>query len=218
MPYLRLHIPAMDGVPWEFEQLPRGQHPNAVGDIFASPPVRKQGTRKSPKDIKLDTIVERPSGPASSQKSPEHLRRDASEPCLFIIFDKQAGWLRLADSTVGVMTLAAVGGLPPPIEDPKSKWALPVRFELPIPGQMNEKQFVYILTRGFRTHIVSYPSPPSPPLAAACRLLEFYSHLCQSTARPTEGQSTKCSTLTPASCILFIWHRNPGNGFIVPRQ
>jgi len=156
----------MDGVPWEFEQLPRGQHPNAVGDIFGSPPVRKQGTRKSPKDIKLDTIVERPSGPASSQESPEHLRRDASEPYLFIIFDKQAGWLRLADSTVGVMTLAAVGGLPPPIEDPKSKWALPVRFELPIPGQMNEKQFVYILTRGFRTHIVSYPSPPSPPLAA----------------------------------------------------
>ena len=88
------------------------------------------------------------------------------EACLFIIFDKQAGWLRLADSAVGVMTLAPVGGLPPPIEDPKSKWVLPVRFELPIPGQMNEKRFVYILTRGFRTHIVSYPSPPSPPLAA----------------------------------------------------
>ena len=89
-----------------------------------------------------------------------------SEPCLFIIFDKQAGWLRLADSTVGVMTLIAVGGLPPPIEDPKSKWVLPVRFGLPIPGQMNEKRFIYILTRGFRTHIVSHPSPPSPPLAA----------------------------------------------------
>lgn len=64
------------------------------------------------------------------------------------------------------MTLVAVGGLPPPIEDPKSKWASPVRFELPIPGQMNKKRVVYILTRGFRTHIVSYPSPPSPPLAA----------------------------------------------------
>jgi hypothetical protein len=88
------------------------------------------------------------------------------EPCLFVIFDKQAGWLRLADSAVGVMTLTPVGGLPPPIEDPKSKWVLPVRFELPIPGQMDEKRFVYILTRGFRTHIVSYPSPPSSPLAA----------------------------------------------------
>lgn len=69
----------MDGVPWELDQLPRGQHPNPVGDIFGSPPVRKQRTRKPPpKDIKLDTITERPSGPASSQKSPEHLRRDAS--------------------------------------------------------------------------------------------------------------------------------------------
>ena len=136
---------------------------NPVGDIFGSPPVRKQRKRKPPKDIKLDIITERPSGAASSQKLPENLRRDASEPCLFIIFDKQAGWLRLADSAVGVMTLA---GLPPAIEDPKSKWVLPVRFELPIPGQMNEKRFVYILTRGFRTHIVSHPSPPSPPLAA----------------------------------------------------
>jgi len=66
----------MDGVPWELDQLPRGQHPNPVGDIFGSPPVRKQRTRK-PKDLKLDTITERPAGPSSSQKSPE-LRRDAS--------------------------------------------------------------------------------------------------------------------------------------------
>jgi hypothetical protein len=51
----------MDGVPWELDQLPRGQHPNPVGDIFGSPPVRKQRTRKPPKDLKLDTITERPS-------------------------------------------------------------------------------------------------------------------------------------------------------------
>jgi len=66
----------MDGVPWELDQLPRGQHPNPVGDIFGSPPVRKQLTRK-PKDLKLDTITERPLHP-TSQKSPEYLRRDAS--------------------------------------------------------------------------------------------------------------------------------------------
>jgi len=69
----------MDGVPWELDQLPRGQHPNPVGDIFGSPPVRKQRTRKQPqKDLKLDTITERPTGLASSQKSPDNLRRDAS--------------------------------------------------------------------------------------------------------------------------------------------
>lgn len=68
----------MDGVPWELGQLPRGQHPDTSGDIFGSPPVRKHRTRKPLKDLKLDTITERPSGPASSQKSPEHLRRDAA--------------------------------------------------------------------------------------------------------------------------------------------
>lgn len=68
----------MDGVPWELCQLPRGQHPNPVGDIFGSPPVRKQRTRKTQKDLKLDTITERPAGPASSQKSPDYMRRDAS--------------------------------------------------------------------------------------------------------------------------------------------
>lgn len=67
--------PVMDGVPWELDQLPRGQFPNPVGDIFGSPPVRKQRTRK-PKDQKLDTITERPPN-FVAQKSPE-LRRDAS--------------------------------------------------------------------------------------------------------------------------------------------
>jgi hypothetical protein len=60
----------MDGVPWELDQLPRGQHPNPVGDIFGSPPVRKQRSRKplqqqhakdSSKKPDLDTITERPS-------------------------------------------------------------------------------------------------------------------------------------------------------------
>jgi len=66
----------MNGVPWELDQLPRGQHPNPVGDIFGSPPVRKPRTRK-PKDVKLDTINERPQGSSASQKSPE-FRRDAA--------------------------------------------------------------------------------------------------------------------------------------------
>jgi len=71
------NIKIMDGVPWELGQLPRGQHPSPVGDIFGSPPIRKQRTRKPPKDLKLDTITERPAGPAS-QKSPDYQRRDAS--------------------------------------------------------------------------------------------------------------------------------------------
>lgn len=68
------NIKIMNGVPWELDQLPRGQHPNPVGDIFGSPPVRKQRTRK-PKDVKLDTINERP---AAAGKVVESVRRDAS--------------------------------------------------------------------------------------------------------------------------------------------
>jgi len=66
----------MNEVPWELGQLPRAQHPNPVGDIFGSPPVRKQRTRKT-KDVKLDTISERP-GQLAARKSPEFQRRDAS--------------------------------------------------------------------------------------------------------------------------------------------
>jgi hypothetical protein len=66
----------MNGVPWELDQLPRAQHPNPIDDIFGSPPVRKPRTRK-PKDVKLDTISERP-GQVAARKLPESLRRDAS--------------------------------------------------------------------------------------------------------------------------------------------
>lgn len=64
----------MNGIPWELDQLPRGQYPNPVGDIFGSPPVRQPRTRK-PKDLQLGTIAERP---PASQKSPEFQRRDAA--------------------------------------------------------------------------------------------------------------------------------------------
>ena len=55
-------------------EFPRSQ---PVGDNFGSPPARKQRTRKSPKDLKLDTITERPTA-HGQRSSPENLRRDAS--------------------------------------------------------------------------------------------------------------------------------------------
>jgi len=69
------NIKIMDHMPWVLNELPRNQHSNP--DIFGSPPVRKQRTRKSPKDLKLDTITERPIA-HGQRSSPEHLRRDAS--------------------------------------------------------------------------------------------------------------------------------------------
>lgn len=107
----------MDGVPWELDQLPRGQFPNPVGDIFGSPPVRnangKQRTRKH-KDHKLDTISERPvpgsmngSGSGSSsynnnnasanghvQTPAEKVRRDAqtsTSDLVGVVKDKDVG-------------------------------------------------------------------------------------------------------------------------------
>lgn len=65
------NVKILSGVPWELDELPRQLHPNPVGDIFGSPPLRKHRSRK-PKDNKLDTINERP----GSQKSP--LSQDAS--------------------------------------------------------------------------------------------------------------------------------------------
>ncbi|KAJ7497094.1 hypothetical protein FB451DRAFT_1120275 [Mycena latifolia] len=73
-PNIPKNVKIMNGVPWELDQLPRGQYPNPVGDIFGSPPVRQPRTRK-PKDLQLGTIAERP---PASQKSPELQRRDAA--------------------------------------------------------------------------------------------------------------------------------------------
>lgn len=64
------NIKVLDGVPWELNQVPRGQHPNPD---FGKPPVRKARTRK-PKDLKLGTINERP----PADKQPEFPRQDAS--------------------------------------------------------------------------------------------------------------------------------------------
>lgn len=52
----------MDGVPWELDELPRGQYIDPEGDLFGSPPVRKQRTRKTKEagPAALGTISERP--------------------------------------------------------------------------------------------------------------------------------------------------------------
>lgn len=73
-PGLPKNVKMMDGVPWELSGLPRGQHPDPVGDIFGQPPPRKPRGRK-PQDLKLDTITE---GTGSPRKSPTAQRHDAS--------------------------------------------------------------------------------------------------------------------------------------------
>lgn len=112
---------------------------------------------------------------------------------LFVIFDKKAGWIRLADSAVGEFFLSEDDG-PPPTLQPRdtfsstlsqstirsrsrlsseiretgAKWVPPVRCELPLPGYPGGTREVYCLSRGKRTHILPCPLPvrsqSQPPL------------------------------------------------------
>lgn len=73
-------------------------------------------------------------------------------------------------STVSTTTLRTRARLSLDIRESVSRWLVPVRCELPVPGQIDTLRSVYILTRGKRTHIIPCPfparSPPTPPLYA----------------------------------------------------
>lgn len=114
---------------------------------------------------------------------------------LFVIFDKKAGWIRVADSAVGEIELFESGGaqthrhghgdsLNAALSTSSilrsrmsleghhhvPKWTTPVRCELPVPGQNGMTRSVHLLTRGKQTHIVPCPLPiiplSYPPLLA----------------------------------------------------
>ncbi|KDQ29618.1 hypothetical protein PLEOSDRAFT_1038182, partial [Pleurotus ostreatus PC15] len=105
---------------------------------------------------------------------------------LFVIFDKKAGWIRLADSAVGEITLPEEAGSSSPPSHNHSlpsresfspirrsrmsmefgshspKWILPVKCELPLPTAQPRHiptQEVYLVTRGKHTHIMPSPLP-----------------------------------------------------------
>ncbi|KAL0950093.1 hypothetical protein HGRIS_010094 [Hohenbuehelia grisea] len=104
---------------------------------------------------------------------------------LFVIFDKKAGWIRLADAAVGEMELYDDGTMSsssvrsrdsllssPSIRRPWSnnegifsssaKWILPTRCELPLPTAQPghwPTQSVYLFTRGRQTQILPCPLP-----------------------------------------------------------
>ncbi|KAF9498711.1 hypothetical protein BDN71DRAFT_353746 [Pleurotus eryngii] len=105
---------------------------------------------------------------------------------LFVIFDKKAGWIRLADSAVGEITLPEEAGSSSPLSHSHSlrsresfspvrrsrmsmefgshspRWILPVKCELPLPTAQPRHiptQEVYLVTRGKHTHIMPSPLP-----------------------------------------------------------
>ena len=109
---------------------------------------------------------------------------------LFVIFEKKAGVIRLADSAVGEMELANDWTLNPDFcrelsassgnrrsrlseinNLNKGPWALPTRMELPavtFGPQSSLPRTVYFLTRGKQTHVLPSPLPANicniPPL------------------------------------------------------
>jgi hypothetical protein len=109
---------------------------------------------------------------------------------LFVIFDKKAGLIRVADSAVGEVELANDGALSPDVLRPrelssssgsrrsrlsdihgKGPWLLPTRLDLPATTsgrQSTLPRTVYFLTRGKQTHILPSPLPATistvPPL------------------------------------------------------
>ncbi|KAG6820679.1 hypothetical protein H0H93_013197 [Arthromyces matolae] len=101
--------------------------------------------------------------------------------CLFVIFDKKAGWIRLADSAVGEIELFDVGQhRASEISNSRrsrmsfeatsypSKWIPPIQCALPLLHQPSMTKDITLVTKGTTTHILPSPLPvgpsPSPPL------------------------------------------------------
>lgn len=108
--------------------------------------------------------------------------------CLFVVFDKKAGWIRLADSAVGEFELRDDGGPPSQlvsgrdslspshgsatartrarlsfdIRESVAKWILPAQCDLPVHDPHTNTftpRTVAFITRGRRTHLVYSPLP-----------------------------------------------------------
>lgn len=125
--------------------------------------------------------------------SPQTIRYGV-QLALFVIFDKKAGWIRLADSAVGEVDMydsgSTTGSAQPrdtlspnastirrarasfegATSSPSGKWVPPLRCELPLPGRPDQTQQVHLLTRGKLTHVVPCPLPVNwtsqPPIYA----------------------------------------------------
>ena len=110
--------------------------------------------------------------------------RYGSQLGIFVIFDKKAGIIRIADSSVSEVDLPLQDGSPHPEREAsiasmssstssrrsrlletgniKGQWILPTRIELPAAQSSRQSTFprtVYFLTRGKQTHVFSSPLP-----------------------------------------------------------
>lgn len=107
---------------------------------------------------------------------------------LFVIFERKAGLIRIADSAVGEVELCDDSQLLAAsnsnarrsraswdgrgfTRESKALWVPPVKVDLPGPSALS--QSMYILTRGKQSHILPYPLPPAIPLIPPYRVLTW---------------------------------------------
>lgn len=141
-------------------------------------------------------------GVVSGTTSPTPLKY-GTHLSLFVVFDKKAGLIRLADSAVGEVELGEDGGPQPPgllyardtfsstisstslrqrarlsfdIRESAAKWLVPLRCELPEPGHPDATQSVYIITKGKRTHVVPFPLPSRSSASPPLHAIFWKSH------------------------------------------
>jgi len=144
---------------------------------------------------------------------------------LFVVFDKKAGWIRIADSAVGEIELyddnwgthslshcresspALTSSMrlsrAPAENQQKGQWVPPVHVDLPIsshhPGEHSASCSVYLLTRGKLTHILPCPLPTNfasnPPI-----------HVVSWASPPT--------ALTPRVCYAAPWEGEDRQAFL----
>lgn len=127
---------------------------------------------------------------------------------MFVIFEKKAGLIRLADSAVGEVELfddyatsySPSGTLPRLsrtsldnfsfVKEAKVPWLPPVQGEFPVLSSTRPSQSVYFVTRGTQTHILPDPLPvpisSCPPLHVLTWLSQPL-HVCQRVCSPPDS-------------------------------
>ncbi|KAH9948800.1 hypothetical protein B0H21DRAFT_689519 [Amylocystis lapponica] len=159
---------------------------------------------RSPSDITPRTNVLHPQRHSRVVSTGAPLQRHSHQLSLFVIFEKKAGLIRIADSAVGEVELydenigagllaAPAPGSPRrnrsswdgrPFTRDKAPWVPPVLADLPAPP--GRSAHAYVLTRGKTSHVVAYPLPAhvdaAPPL-----------HMLHWAAAPAQVRTRVCA-------------------------
>ena len=139
--------------------------------------------------------------PRGSERVASSCNNYGAQMSLFVVFDKKAGLIRLADSAVievelyensprDIQSPSSISPRMSFIRESKGYWLPPSLEELPLgyPGQITSKP-VYLLTRGKQTQIIPYPIPSPLSSAPPLHVLTWNytpSHICHRICSPLD--------------------------------